>query len=95
MTTPTESQPHWYSMPVDEVAEQLQVDPAKGLRGAEAQQRLAQYGPNELAAKKKESGLAGFPASIQRFYADHPAGRCRAQPGLHAANGVRPLSSCC
>ena len=67
MTTPTESQPHWYSMPVDEVAEQLQVDPAKGLRGAEAQQRLAQYGPNELAAKKKESGLQAFLRQYKDF----------------------------
>ena len=39
---------------------QLQVDPAKGLSAAEAQQRLQQYGPNQLAAKKKESGLQAF-----------------------------------
>ena len=29
---------------------QLKVDPAKGLSTAEAQQRLTQYGPNEMAA---------------------------------------------
>ena len=36
------------------------MDPAKGLTTAEAQQRLQQYGPNMLAAKKKEPGWQAF-----------------------------------
>ena len=47
-------------MTPEEAAGQLKVDPAKGLSTAEAQQRLTQYGPNELAAGKKESGLQAF-----------------------------------
>jgi P-type Ca2+ transporter type 2C len=43
-----------------EIASLLQVDPAKGLSAAEAQQRLQQYGPNHLADKKKESGWQAF-----------------------------------
>jgi Ca2+-transporting ATPase len=43
------------------------VDPAKGLSTAEAQQRLQQYGANELAAKKKESGLQAFLRQYQDF----------------------------
>ena len=36
-------------MPIDRVLATLSVKPAKGLSSAEAQQRLAQYGPNALA----------------------------------------------
>jgi magnesium-transporting ATPase (P-type) len=39
---------------------EVKVDPAKGLSAAEAQQRLQQYGPNRLGAKKKESGWQTF-----------------------------------
>ena len=46
---------------------QLKVDPAKGLSAAEAQQRLQQYGPNELADKKKESGWQAFLRQYQDF----------------------------
>ena len=51
----------------EDVAKQLQVDPAKGLSAAEAQQRLQKYGPNELAAKKKESGLQAFLRQYKDF----------------------------
>ena len=44
----------WYQFSSDEVAERLQVDPARGLTAAEAQQRLQKYGPNALAAAKAE-----------------------------------------
>src|SRR5512139_1529420 len=54
------NQPKWYALTADEAAKQLQVDPAKGLSAAEAQQRLQKYGPNQLAEKKKESGLQAF-----------------------------------
>jgi Ca2+-transporting ATPase len=50
----------WYTLTPAEVASQLQVDPAKGLSTAEAQERLQKYGPNKLADKKKESGWQSF-----------------------------------
>ena len=37
------------------------------MSAAEAQQRLQQYGPNELAAKKKESGLQAFLRQYKDF----------------------------
>ena len=67
MTASTESQTKWYSLTKDEVAQQLTVDPAKGLSATEVQQRLTQYGPNELAAKKKESGWQAFLRQYQDF----------------------------
>ena len=67
MAASTESQTKWYSLTTDEAAKQLQVDPAKGLSAAEVQQRLSQYGPNELAAKKKESGWQAFLRQYQDF----------------------------
>jgi H+-transporting ATPase len=38
--------------PVDMVVSQLEVSPAQGLSGAEAQQRLAKYGLNALVEKE-------------------------------------------
>ena len=58
---------NWYTMESEAVAEQLNVDPTKGLSSAEAQQRLQQYGPNELAAKKKESGWQAFLRQYKDF----------------------------
>ena len=60
MSQAENSQTKWYGLTAEDVAKQLQVDPAKGLSAAEAQQRLQQYGPNQLAEKKKESGLQAF-----------------------------------
>jgi H+-transporting ATPase len=40
-------------MPIDRVLATLSVTPANGLSNAEAQRRLAQYGPNALVEKKK------------------------------------------
>jgi Ca2+-transporting ATPase len=54
-------------MTPEAVAGQLKVDPAKGLSAAEAQQRLQQYGRNELAAKKKESGWQAFLRQYKDF----------------------------
>ncbi|MBC7335182.1 MAG: HAD-IC family P-type ATPase, partial [Clostridia bacterium] len=45
----------WYARPKSEVLQLLQTDPLKGLSPEEAAKRLAQYGPNELAAEKKTS----------------------------------------
>ncbi len=60
MAEPTDSQTKWYTLTSEAVAQQLKVDPAKGLSAAEVQQRLQQYGPNELADKKKEPGWQAF-----------------------------------
>ena len=57
----------WYDLPPEAVAQKLQVDPAKGLSAAEAAQRLQQYGPNRMAAKKKESGFQAFVRQYQDF----------------------------
>ena len=53
-------QSKWYGLTAEAVAQELKVDPAKGLSSTEAQQRLQQVGPNKLAEKKKESGLQAF-----------------------------------
>ncbi len=50
----------WYRLTPDQVAEKLAVEPQKGLTAAEAQSRLSQYGPNQMAAAKKESGWQAF-----------------------------------
>ena len=60
MSQPEDSQPKWYGMTAEDVAKQFQVDPAKGLSAAEAQQRLQKYGPNKMVEKKKESGVQAF-----------------------------------
>ena len=57
---PSASDIAWHAASVDEVARRLAVDPAKGLTAAEVQDRLARYGANVLAAKKKESGWQAF-----------------------------------
>ena len=67
MAAATDSQTKWYTLTAEAAAKQLQVDPAKGLSTDEAQKRLQQYGTNELAAKKKESGLHAFLRQYQDF----------------------------
>ncbi|WP_455619382.1 calcium-translocating P-type ATPase, PMCA-type [Eisenbergiella sp.] len=49
-----------YSKPLDEVISELHSSRAEGLSGAQAEERLAQYGPNQLRAKKKKSNLQRF-----------------------------------
>ena len=66
MTDSTE-QPKWFTMSAEAVAKQLQVDPAKGLSSAEAQQRLQKYGQNILAGKQKETGLQAFMRQYRDF----------------------------
>ena len=67
MAETTKTQPKWYALTVEAAAKELQVDPAKGLSASEAQQRLQKYGPNELAAKKKESGWQAFLRQYKDF----------------------------
>ena len=57
----------WYQFSSDEVAERLQVDPARGLSADEVQQRLQKYGPNALAAAKAEPAFKRF----FKHYADY------------------------
>ncbi len=49
-----------YSEPQQQVVTELQVDPKKGLTAQQAVQRLEEYGPNQLQAKKKKSMFARF-----------------------------------
>ena len=55
----------WYQLSPDEAATRLEVDPARGLSGAEVDRRREKYGPNVLAAKKKESGCRRSCASTR------------------------------
>jgi Ca2+-transporting ATPase len=57
----------WYRLSADDIARQLQVDPAKGLSAAEVQARLQKYGPNQLAGKKKEPGWQAFLRQYKDF----------------------------
>jgi len=50
----------WYRMSPAKVSETLDVNPAVGLSSAEAQARLAKYGPNQMAEAKKEPGWKAF-----------------------------------
>ncbi len=52
---------------VDQVAHELQVDPARGLSAEEARSRLASHGPNQLAAGKKEPGWRAFLRQYEDF----------------------------
>ncbi len=45
----------------------MKVDPKVGLSSAEAEARLKQYGPNELAEKKKEPGWQAFLRQYKDF----------------------------
>ena len=67
MAEATNNQPKWYTLSPEDVAKQLQVDPAKGLSAAEAKQRQQKYGPNQLAGKKKEPGWQAFLRQYKDF----------------------------
>ncbi len=67
MPETTDNKTRWYAMTAEAVAQQLGVDPAKGLSAAEAQQRLQQFGPNKLAGKKKEPGWRAFLRQYRDF----------------------------
>ncbi len=45
----------WHTLPPEDVAAELAVDPAEGLDGQEVQGRLAQYGPNSLPTEPPPS----------------------------------------
>ncbi len=67
MADAASEQTRWYALRPEAAAQELKVDPAKGLSAAEAQQRLQQYGRNELTAAKKESGWQAFLRQYQDF----------------------------
>jgi Ca2+-transporting ATPase len=67
MSDTAQEQMNWFAMESQDVAKQLNVDPAKGLSSAEAQQRLSQYGANELTGTKQESGWQAFLRQYQDF----------------------------
>ncbi len=50
----------WHALDVEEALERLDVDPAHGLSSAEAAQRLATFGPNELSIERGPSRLTIF-----------------------------------
>ncbi|GAA2644044.1 hypothetical protein GCM10010425_59780 [Streptomyces spororaveus] len=55
----------WHASPAREVAAGLDVDPSSGLSSAEAARRLAEYGPNQLAAAPREPGWRAFLRQFQ------------------------------
>jgi Ca2+-transporting ATPase len=57
MTATTQQPGHvaWYARPAQDVTAQLGVDADEGLTAAEAERRLAEYGPNELPTEPPPS----------------------------------------
>ncbi len=58
---------NWYQKSVEEVARALDVDPDVGLSSDEAQKRLKQYGPNEMAEAPETPGWKKFLAQYKDF----------------------------
>jgi Ca2+-transporting ATPase len=57
----------WHALAASDVAERLRSDAARGLAPAEAAQRLAEHGPNEVAEEKRRSLLALFVSQFKDF----------------------------
>ncbi|MCX7812378.1 MAG: calcium-transporting P-type ATPase, PMR1-type [Pseudothermotoga sp.] len=57
----------FYRLSSWQVCQELGVDPQKGLSSEEAKRRLEQYGPNELAEKKKRTILQMFLSQFTDF----------------------------
>src|SRR5690606_29009407 len=51
---------NWHTLPHTEVTARLDVDPARGLTAAEAAERLARHGPNQIAQEQRRSLLKVF-----------------------------------
>lgn len=54
------SRSDWHSLSRDDVVHELQTSLTQGLTGTEAQKRLQEYGPNQLAEEQGRSTLAAF-----------------------------------
>ncbi len=50
----------WYHKGVEEVERHFETDSGQGLSAEEAAERINQYGPNEIAGKKRKSSFALF-----------------------------------
>src|SRR3954471_4707307 len=59
-TTATTEAPTWHMLPQEGVAQELGVEPGRGLTSEEAASRLAHYGPNRFAEAKTESRWHAF-----------------------------------
>ena len=57
----------WYAADVSAVAQELGVEPERGLSAAEAASRLQSHGPNRLVGAKQESGLQAFLRQYRDF----------------------------
>jgi P-type Ca2+ transporter type 2C len=66
-TIDARTHPTFAALEFTEVAQQLGVDPARGLSAAEARRRLQEHGPNRLAGAKKESGIRAFLRQYEDF----------------------------
>src|SRR4051794_26865384 len=66
-TIEARSQVSFAALEAAAVAEQLGVDPARGLSADEAARRLEEHGPNQLTATKKESGFRAFVRQYEDF----------------------------
>ncbi len=60
MTPPTEQNPPWHTLSVDEALHAKGVDEALGLNPEEVSKRFEQYGPNQFAATQREPGWHAF-----------------------------------
>jgi Ca2+-transporting ATPase len=75
MTVATQQETHtevgrdrnWHGLEAAAVAEELGVDPERGLSAGEARSRLQSHGPNRLAGAKKESGFQAFVRQYRDF----------------------------
>ncbi|HEV2922076.1 MAG TPA: cation-transporting P-type ATPase, partial [Actinomycetota bacterium] len=61
------TRPGWHGLDVPTVAEELGVEPERGLSGEEAASRLRSQGPNRLTGAKKESGFQAFVRQYRDF----------------------------
>ena len=67
VTVASRAVPRAVADPVEQVARDLDVDPAQGLSAQEAAARLSSHGPNRLAAGKKEPGWRAFLRQYEDF----------------------------
>lgn len=58
---------NWYNLTVTEVLSRLGSDPRRGLSREEAERRLAECGPNELAERKRASAWQLFLEQFKNF----------------------------
>jgi len=67
MADTVQEQPKWYSMTPEAVAQQLKVDPAKGLSGPKRSSACSSTVPTFWPPRKKESGWQAFLRQYKDF----------------------------